>query len=164
MDETTLSLHPPLRACWMKRGEQKRIPTPGQQRHYHVLGAYDWTDNTVTWTTCRRKNSDAFIAFLEHLLVERYPDDVIVLVLDNASIHKSAASLAALSLFEHRVWVFWLPPYCSTLNPIERFWRYLKDRVAANKLHPDMETLLAAIEKQLAAQNNPDYAERFTFS
>ena len=148
----------------MKRGQQKRIPTPGQQRHHHVFGAYDWTDNTVTWTTCRRKNSDAFIAFLEHLLVERYPDDVIVLVLDNASIHKSAASLAALSLFEHRVWVFWLPPYCSTLNPIERFWRYLKDRVAANKLHPDMETLLAAIEKQLAAQNNPDYAERFTFS
>ena len=148
----------------MKRGQQKRIPTPGQQRHHHVFGAYDWTDNTVTWTTCRRKNSDAFIAFLEHLLVERYPDDVIVLVLDNASIHKSAASLAALSLFEHRVWVFWLPPYCSTLNPIERFWRYLKDRVAANKLHPDMETLLAAIEKQLTAQNNPDYAERFTFS
>ena len=96
--------------------------------------------------------------------MERYPDDVIVLVLDNASIHKSAASLAALSLFEHRVWVFWLPPYCSTLNPIERFWRYLKDRVAANKLHPDMETLLAAIEKQLARQNDTSNPSRFLFS
>ena len=164
MDETTLSLHPPLRACWMKRGEQKRIPTPGHQKHTHVFGAYDWADNTVTWTIANRKNSAAFIAFLEHLLVERYPNDVVVLVMDNASIHKSAASLAALSLFEHRVWVFWLPPYCSTLNPIERFWRHLKDQVAANKLHPDMETLLAAIEKQLAAQNDPDNSDRFMFS
>lgn len=148
----------------MKRGEQKRIPTPGQQQHAHVFGAYDWVDDTVTWTIANRKNSAAFIAFLEHLLVERYPNDVVVLVLDNASIHKSAASLAALSLFEHRVWVFWLPPYCSTLNPIERFWRHLKDQVAANKLHPNMETLLAAIEKQLAVQNDLDNPDRFMFS
>ena len=148
----------------MKRGEQKRIPTPGQQRHYHVFGAYDWSNHTVTWTTSKRKHSAAFITFLERLLVERYPDEVVVLVLDNASIHKSAASMAALSLFEHRVWVFWLPPYCSTLNPIERFWRHLKDQMAANTLHPDMETLLAAIEKRLVAQNDMDNSERFAFS
>jgi hypothetical protein len=35
-------LHPPLRACWMKRGEQKHIPTPGQQRTHHLIGAYEW--------------------------------------------------------------------------------------------------------------------------
>ena len=148
----------------MKRGEQKRIPTPGQQRHYHVFGAYDWTDNTITWTAARRKDSAAFSAFLERLLVRQYPNDIVVLILDNASIHKSAASLAALSLFEHCIWVFWLPPYCSTLNPIERFWRYLKDQVAANKLHPDMDTLLAAIEKQLARQNDTSNPSRFLFS
>ena len=32
--------------------------------------------------------------------------------------------MAALSLFEHRVMPVWLPPYCSDLNPIERFWRH----------------------------------------
>jgi transposase len=39
--------------------------------------------------------------------------------MDNASYHKSASALAALSLFEHRVMLVWLPPYCSDLNPIE---------------------------------------------
>jgi len=45
------------------------------------------------------------------------------------------ASQAALSLFEDRVLVFWLPPYCADLNPIERYWRHLKDLACANRLH-----------------------------
>jgi hypothetical protein len=147
----------------MKRGQQKRISTPGQQATHHVLGAYNWSDDTVIWTTAARKNSQSFVAFLEHLLIEQYPDQVVVLVLDNASFHKSAAALAALSLFEHRLWLFWLPPYCSTLNPIERFWRYLKDQVCVNKLFPCLTTLVAAVEHALRAQNDPSNLHRFSF-
>lgn len=164
MDETTLSLHPPLRACWMKRGVQKRIPTPGQPQRYHLFGAYNYADDTVTYRSVKRKNSESFIAFLEQLLVEQYPDDAVVLVLDNASYHTSAASLAALSLFEHRVWLFWLPPYCSTLNPIELFWRHLKDKACANKLFPNLADLIATVEHHLRAQNDLHNAKRFSIS
>jgi hypothetical protein len=164
MDETTLNLHPPLRACWMKRGEQKRISTPGQQRSHHLFAAYNWAHDTVTWQAAERKNSEHFIAFLEHLLVKQYPTGPVVLVLDNAPYHKSAAALAALSLFEHRVWVFWLPPYCSTLNLIERFWRFLKDMVCVNKLFPNMTDLLTSVQACLLAQNDLSNSERFTFS
>ncbi|KAB2904000.1 MAG: hypothetical protein F9K27_11200 [Anaerolineae bacterium] len=31
-----------------------------------------------------------------------------------------------MSLFEHRVQVFWLPQYCPELNIIERFWMHLR--------------------------------------
>ena len=148
----------------MKRGQQKRISTPGQQVNHHVIGAYDWADNTITWITAKRKNSLNFIRFLEHLLVEHYRNDVVVLVLDNASFHKSAASRAALSLFEHRVQVFWLPPYCSTLNPTERFWRHLKDQACVNTLYPQSEDLLSAVEKQLHQQNQLHSKSRFSFS
>jgi transposase-like protein len=164
MDETTLNLHPPLRACWMKQGEQKRISTPGQQRSHHLFAAYNWANDTVTWLPTERKNSEHFIAFLEQLLVKSYPTGPIVLVLDNASYHKSVASLAALSLFAHRVWVFWLPPYCSTLNLIERFWRFLKDRVCANKLFPNMDDLLTSVQSCLLAQNDLHNSYRFSFS
>jgi hypothetical protein len=164
MDETTLNLHPPLRACWMKQGEQKRIATPGQQRSHHLFGAYNWANDRVTWQAAERKDSEHFIAFLESLLIEQYPTGAVVLVLDNAPYHKSAASLAALSLFEHRVWVFWLPPYCSTLNLIERFWRHLKDNVCVNKLFPNMDHLLAATNACLLAQNDLTNSHRFTFS
>jgi len=57
----------------------------------------------VTWTIAEKKNSETFIAFLEELLVKKYPTGRIVLVLDNASYHKSGSALAALSLFEHRL-------------------------------------------------------------
>jgi len=164
MDETTLNLHPPLRACWMKRGEQKRISTPGQQRSHHLFAAYNWGNDTVTWQAAERKNSEHFIAFLEHLLVKHYPTGPVVLVLDNAPYHKSAAALAALSLFEHRVWAFWLPPYCSTLNLIERFWRHLKDTVCVNKLFPNMLELLTSVQTCLLTQNDLSNSHRFSFS
>src|SRR5215216_6291386 len=96
----------------------------------------------------------AFLNFLEHLLIEQYPTERIVLVLDNASIHKSQISQAALSLFEHRLLIFWLPPYCSTLNMIERFWRHLKDKVCVNKLFPNMTDLLTSVQACLHAQND----------
>ena len=164
MDETSLNLHPPLHKCWMRRGHQKTIPAPGTPQQVHVFGAFDWQDETVTWTVSDRKNSMAFFEFLEHLLIERYPTERIVLVLDNASIHKSQTSLAALSLFEHRVLIFWLPPYCSTLNLIERFWRHLKDQVCVDTLYPSMEQLINSVILELTCQNDLLYPERFTCS
>ena len=73
MDETTLSLHPPLAKCWMQRGEQKCIPTPGQQESCHVFGAWDWHQDEIVWTIAAAKNSEAFIAFIEYLLLGTLP-------------------------------------------------------------------------------------------
>lgn len=145
----------------MKRGQQKCIPTPGVQQRMHLFGAYRFEEDSLVWKTARHKNSQEFIEFLEHLFVECYPTGHLILVLDNASIHKSAESLAALSLFEHRVTVIWLPAYCSELNPIERFWRYLKEQVCVNKLYPDMTVLVQAVTDQLERQNDCDRTDRF---
>ena len=163
MDETTLNLDPPLRACWMKQGCQKRIPAtqPGSRQKAHIFGAYDWLEDTIAWTTAERKNSSYFIEFLDHLLVDTYPHDPVILVMDNASYHKSAAAMAALSLFEHRVLVIRLPAYCSELNPIERFWRHLKDRACANKLQDDISDVLKAAERVMMEQNQPESPKRF---
>jgi putative transposase len=166
MDETTLSLDPVLRACWMKVGEQKRIPLPAnqQKQRCHIFGAYNWASDQIDWMIAERKNTEAFITFLEHLLVERYPTGRIVLVLDRASYHKSAAARAALSLFEHRVMVFWLPAYCTELNPIERFWRHLKDLACANQLWSSMAELIEKVEWILHQQCILDFDRRFELS
>lgn len=148
----------------MKRGRQKRIPTPGSPKRPHLFGAYNSVDDTVTYLRAKRKNSESFIAFLEHLLVKRYPDQPLVVVLDNASYHTSAAALAALSLFEQPVWFFWLPPYCSTLNPIELFWQHLKGNACADKLFPNLADLVATVERHLLVQNDQHNVKRFTIS
>ena len=56
------------------------------------------------------------------------------------------------------------PPYCSHLNSIERYWRHLKDMVAANRLAESLDVLCSAAEKTLARQNQPDSASRFHLS
>ena len=139
----------------MKVGQQKRIPAtkPGIKQKRHVFGGYNWVNDTITWTIAETKNSSQFIHFLEHLLVRQYPTGRVVLVMDNAAYHKSAPSLAALSLFEHRVLVTWLPTYCSELNPIERYWRHLKDQACANKLQDNIAEVVKVAENVLKDQN-----------
>jgi transposase len=150
----------------MKRGKQRRIPAtrPGAKQKRHIFGGYDWLEDTITWTTARTKNSATFISFLEELLVKQYPKKRVVLVMDNAAYHKSASALAALSLFEHRVMIFWLPPYCSELNPIELFWRYLKDHACANKLQDNIEEVVKAAEKIMTVQNRQTLDSSFHVS
>jgi len=150
----------------MKMGQQKRIPLPAnqQKKRCHVFGAYNWINDHIEWMIAQWKNSETFITFLEYLLVEKYPTGRLVLVLDRASYHKSAAALAALSLFEHRVMLIWLPAYCTELNPIERFWRHLKDQACANQLWSSQEEIIEKVEQVLQQQNTPDYEHRFVLS
>ena len=67
-------------------------------------------------------------------------------------------------MFEHRVMVIWLPTYCSELNPIERFWRHLKDQACVNKLQDNIDDVVRSAVKVLMEQNVPDSSFRFHVS
>ena len=148
----------------MKVGQQKRLKAfVSPNRSYHLIGAQDWLSDQVFTLEVERKNSQTFIQFLEYLLLEQFPAQKIILVLDNASYHKSRATLAALSLFEPRVNVFWLPKYCPNLNLIERFWRQLKDLACANKLDLTIEALANRVDEILSFQNSNDHLLKMSF-
>ena len=148
----------------MQRGQQKRIRAFSvSERSYHLMGAYDWRTDQVFSQAVERKDSHTFIQFLEYLLVECFPTRKIVLVMDNASYHRSKTVQAALSLFEPRVRVFWLPKYCPTLNPIERFWRHLKDLACANKLDLTLENLADRVDTIMGYQNSDDHVLKTAF-
>jgi len=147
----------------MKRGCQKRIPTPGVQQWRHIFGAYNWaTDEVITLIT-EKRNSDVFIAFLDHLVTQHDGQRPLVIVLDNGSIHRSYATQAAFAILEDELLPMFLPKYCSQLNPIERFWKHLKAAACANKLFPDMEALVASVEQALIEQNDLQSDSRFMF-
>ena len=164
MDETTLSLQPLLRRCWMKRGQQRTIPAAGQQKQYHLFAAFNWLSQTVIWTEAEQKNTAAFLRFLEHFLLSVDLTKPIVLVLDNASYHHSEEAEAMLAFCEDdRMIACWLPPYCSDLNPIERFWEHLKAFACANKLFAAVSALVASARACLATQNDLASPDRFLF-
>jgi len=146
----------------MKRGEQRRIDTPGQQQWYHLFGAYNFVTDDVIAMPSAKKNSDAFVAFLDTLVAQAPDDKPLLLVLDNASYHRSAIAIAGFAAVEDRLKPLFLPPYCSMLNPIERYWGHLKDSACANKLYPSMDELVDSVLANLRKQNDRSNPKRFS--
>ena len=143
----------------MKRGCQKRIATPGQQQWRHIFGAYNWATDEVIYQISDKRNSNSFIAFLDHLVQQHSVERP----LDNGSIHHSQATQATFALLENELMPLFLPKYCSQLNPIERFWKHLKSLACADKLFADMDALVASVEANLAQQNDFQSDSRFMF-
>jgi transposase len=165
MDEAQVGLIYPILKCWMKIGAQKRIAMPTAQRKSQILaGALNWRSEHVHCQELHRLDSENIVAYLEWLLTEVYPHQQVVLVLDNASFHRSAAVQAALTCFEERVLVLWLPPYSPDLNPIERFWKHLKATVCANHLYASIEQLLQSVRDFIAAHNSFEDGYHLSFS
>ena len=146
----------------MKKGTQKRIDTPGKQQWHHLFGAYNFMTDEVMAMPAPKKNSDAFVAFLDTLTQQIDDDRPILLVLDNASYHHSAVAQAGFAALEQRLMPLFLPPYCSNLNPIERFWRHLKDSACANTLFPTMDALVDSVLRNLDHQNDRSNPDRFS--
>lgn len=143
----------------MRRGERKLIPAPGNPQFLHVFGGYNWHSGRVSYLTAPHKNSDTFIAFLEQLLLE-YPRQHLIVVMDNASYHHSKTVRAALSLYQDRLLVIWLPKYSPFLNPIERFWLHFKQLAVANRLHRSLHTLQLSVDEVMQQQNTLRHPNR----
>ncbi len=80
--------------------------------------------------------------------------------MDNASYHHSKTVRAALSLFEDRLLVTWLPKYSPFLNPIERFWLHFKQLAVANRLHRSLDELDQTVTQVMADQNTFNHPNR----
>src|SRR5215467_9814591 len=80
-----------------------------------------------------------FIVFLEQLL-QVFPQQPIILIVDNYSTH--TAKRVKTWLVEHpRLHLYYLPKYCSHLNPVELIWLRLKNAIAANRLYASIQLL-----------------------
>jgi transposase len=143
----------------MRRGQRKLIPAPGTPQYLHVFGGYNWHSGCVNYLTASHKNSDSFVAFLEQLLDE-YPQQHLILVMDNASYHHSQTAHAALSLYTDRILVLWLPKYSPFLNPIERFWLHFKQLAVANRLHRSLTALQITVDEVMQQQNTLRHPNR----
>jgi transposase len=143
----------------MRRGERKLIPAPGSPQFLHIFEGYNWHTGVVSYLTASHKNSDIFVAFLEHLLTE-YPRQHLILVMDNASYHHSKTANAAFSLYEDRILVIWLPKYSPFLHPIERFWLHFKQLAVANRLHRSLTELQRSVDEVMLHQNTLAHPNR----
>ena len=137
---------------WARKGHQPEIPAPGKNEKRVVYGGVDYATGRITYTTAATKSGAHFLAFLV-ALVAAYAGRKIRLVCDNGRFHTTKAVQAWLEANRDRIEVYWLPPYCPSLNLIERLWGHLKRTVLANVLFVTLDDLVRAFGKGVTRVN-----------
>jgi putative transposase len=136
----------------VRRGERKRIPYENPQgRRVNALVALD-TDGPAPglyWATKPKALcAEEVVRFLHALPAVGVPR---VVVLDNASIHRSAVvTQARPGLWEKRIYLYYLPPYSPDLNDIERVFREVKHYDLPARRYGTVPALTAAVHDAFA--------------
>ena len=104
------------------------------------------------WKKSDKSDSEAFLAFLTQLR-QRTPNKEIVIILDNASIHKSKKVKNYLK-GHGNIHLFYLPPYAPEYNPIELFWKWIKAKVYGFSAIGGLKELISRFRKLVWHYNN----------
>jgi transposase len=137
---------------WARKGRQPEVPAPGKNEKRVVYGGVDYATGRITYTVAATKSGAHFLAFLM-ALVAAYAGRKIRLVCDNGRFHTTKAVQAWLEANRERIEVYWLPPYCPSLNLIERLWGHLKRTALANVLFVTIGDLVRAFRKGITRVN-----------
>lgn len=81
--------YPKIGADWQRRGQQKRVVTPGQNKKHYLAGALHTGTARVSYVDSSSKSSALFISLLKHLKATYRRPITITLIVDNYIIHKS---------------------------------------------------------------------------
>lgn len=125
------------------------MPAAGADQRRAVFGALDDGSGHLLTHVAPKKSGDVFATFLDQI-AQAWPEDHLVLVLDNVRDHRSQAMRDWGAAQDGRIIPFWLPAYTPNLNLIERVWRYLKQKLACHRFWHDVAGLEAAATRVLA--------------
>lgn len=151
-DEVEIHRHPTLTRMWSPVGTQPEVPAPGKNEKQVVYGGVDYATGKITFTIAASKSGTHFLAFLV-ALVAAYAGRKVRLVCDNGRFHCTKAVQQWLAAPRDQVEIYWLPPYCPSLNLIERLWGHLKRTVIANVLFETIDDLVAAFRRGVGQIN-----------
>jgi transposase len=152
-DESEFHLFPYLALIWGVVGSpQPQVPTPGKNQKRVLYGGLNLRTGNLTTFWADTKSGTHFIEFL-NVLLAAYPDQNILLIMDNGTFHHTKAVAAFLEAHQDKLQVKWLPPYCPDLNDIERTWRKLKVSHAANFLFNSLDELAENVQRGIEELN-----------
>jgi hypothetical protein len=155
-DEVDINTNPKIGSMWMRKGEQAKVETPGNNEKRYLSGSIHWRTGQVFLTEGKPKQGRDAKLFLAHLddlrsRLRRYR--VIHVICDSASCHTSQE--VAIYLWDHRdrIKLHLLPKYSPDCNPIERVWWNLHDRITRNHRCETMQELLDLTFAWLGSRN-----------
>lgn len=128
---------------WIKIGVRKEIPANTGRGRINLSGMIDVIQHNVLVQEDVTLNADATIQFFRKI-EEAYPGKrKIHIFCDNAPYYRNKAVSEYLKT--SRVELHFLPPYSPNLNPIERLWKWMKERVLYNTYYKHFEEFKEAV-------------------
>lgn len=131
---------------WIRTGKDKTVNTTASRTRLNIIGAIQLGNlaNTVTgqYDTI---NKESIIEFMEKIREQYQDSKVIHLVVDQAGYHK--AQLVKDAAKKLKIKLVYLPPYSPNLNPIERLWKVMNEKVRNNKFFKSAKDFKENINK-----------------
>ena len=128
---------------WIKKGVRKEIPTNTGRSRINLSGAIDIISHNVLIHEDQTLNAESTIRFFQKI-EEAYPcKRKIHVFCDNASYYRNKAVRRHLET--SKIVLHFLPPYSPNLNPIERLWKWMKERVVYNTYYEHFEDFKTAV-------------------
>lgn len=126
-DESGFSQASSVPYAWGPVNQPLALPAFSHSRRLNVLGFLSRQGRLVYHTTPHAVTTETVLEAFDLLLEEKSPEAFAIVVLDNASIHRSALfRRKALEWRAQRLYVVFLPSYSPELNLIEILWRKIK--------------------------------------
>lgn len=128
---------------WIKKGVRKEIPANTGRARLNLSGIIDVITHNIVIQEDQTLNTESTIRFFQKI-EEAYPTKRKIHVFcDNASYYRNKAVQQYLET--SKVCLHFLPPYSPNLNPIERLWKWMKERVIYNTYYEHFENFKGAI-------------------
>ena len=144
-DESMIRDYQAIAKTWFPKGQQKIIPTYGQHQGVKLIGILDYGTGDAFCVQEERYTAVEFLSFLEKVIA-RYPDERIVMVLDNARIHHAKLLQPFLEKHQDYFEFLFLPPYSPDLNLIEGLWKWMKATVIYNVFFSNVGKIQQAVQ------------------
>jgi transposase len=179
-DETVLWRFALPRAGWWRKAQRARLPThPLSQSHIKreeslqrqawlqyrswsritsgvwlsVIGAVQDGPTKVFYKVVPQFDTEAFRQYIHQVMaLFGHSGKEVVMVADRSGIHRAKKLASTLAHWRERFQLHLLPAPCGHhLNPIEGFWRVMKDRIGAGRCFPDLHQLYQRTRRVLMA-------------
>ena len=145
IDEASFHLTTTYKKIWFPRGETPRGAFFWSSKKLITFGALTSKHNFF-YDFYTSQNSITFRDFLMNLLEKLNTNKKYILILDNASWHKTG--IIKDYLFKHKSWISveHIPPYSPELNPIETCWKVTKNTVTKSQYFKTIDEMQEKLE------------------
>ena len=134
--------------CWCFPELRPTVPCHHIREYRYAYGAVEPLSGESFFLILPYSNSDCMNMFLCELSAT-YPNDVIILVCDGATWHKSNTLV-----IPKNIYFLFLPPATPEMNPIEQIWKEIRKRGFRNEFFQTLDKVVDRLCNTICSLNN----------